>query len=79
MPPSFPVAGPAREPALPIMKGEPYGQLKRRAHHLLNGAEFDDEETWPYCALRSTIERLIDTAPQQTLEALSYIAEARGV
>lgn len=60
-------------------KGEPYGQVKRRARHLLESDTFDDEEFEPYQALRRVIEKLIDSTPQQTLSALCEVAEDSGV
>ena len=60
------------------MKGEPYHQVKTRARHLLASDTFDDEELSGQ-ALRRTLERLIDLAPQQTLLALCQVAEERGV
>lgn len=62
-----------------MAKGEPYGQVKRRALHLLESDAFDDEELTPVMGLRRVIERLIETVPLQALEALSYVAEDNGV
>jgi hypothetical protein len=58
------------------MKGEPYHQVKLRARHMLTAiSDPGDNNT----DLVMVLERLIDTAPQQTLSALCDIAEVKGV
>lgn len=68
-----PVGGPKIIPLKPD-KGEPYARVKEKARYVMQDLDEDGYKSGFHLA-RSVLVRLIETAPQQTLDALCAVLD----